>query len=161
MGAATYGTTGDQQVPPADGAGLFARDAFGQGNLSMSPLVMASVAATVCAHQFRQPYLVDGVQKVSATPLPDDVATQLTVLMQGVATSGTAAGVFPGLSGIAAKTGSAESNDTAKTHKTDSWMVVFDKSHDIAFAALVLNGGFGKDAAGPAINKVLHSPGVR
>jgi hypothetical protein len=161
MGAATYGTGGDQQVPPADGKGLFARDAFGQGNLTMSPLIMASVAATVAAHQFHQPFLVDGVPKVSATPLPDTVATQLTTLMQGVASSGTAAGVFPGLSGIAAKTGSAESNDTAKTHKTDSWMVAFDPAHDIAFAALVLNGGFGRDAAGPAINKVLHSPGVR
>ncbi|NUR59252.1 MAG: penicillin-binding protein, partial [Catenulispora sp.] len=88
------------------------------------------------------------------------VADQLTTLMRGVATSGTAAGVFPGLSGIAAKTGSAESNDTPTTGKTDSWMVVFDKDHDIAFAALVLNGGFGKDAAGPEINKVLHSPGI-
>ncbi|GAA2005346.1 penicillin-binding transpeptidase domain-containing protein [Catenulispora subtropica] len=161
MGAATYGAVGDQQVPPADGKGLFARDAFGQGNLSMSPLVMASVAATVAAHQFHQPVLVPGVTTVSATPLPDAVAQQLTTLMQGVATSGTAAGVFPGLTGIAAKTGSAESNDTAKTGKTDSWMVAFDPNHDIAFAALVLNGGFGRDAAGPAINKVLHSPGVR
>lgn len=160
LGPATYGTAKDQQVPPADGKGAFAREAFGQDKITMSPLVMASVAATVSAHQFHQPILVPGTPTITATPLPDAVADQLTTLMRGVAASGTASGVFPGLSGIAAKTGSAESNDTSTTHKTDSWMIVFDKDHDIALAALVLNGGFGRDEAGPEINKVLHSPGV-
>ncbi|GAA2050993.1 hypothetical protein GCM10009839_67240 [Catenulispora yoronensis] len=161
MGAATYGTAKDQQVIPATGKGTFARDAFGQGDITMSPLVMASVAATVCAGQFHQPVLVPGAPTITATPLPAGVSQQLTTLMEGVATSGTAANVFGGLTGIAAKTGSAESADSAKTHTTDSWMVVFDKAHDIAFAALVLNGGFGKAAAGPEINAVLHAPGVR
>jgi hypothetical protein len=36
---------------------------------------------------------------------------------------------------------------------------VFDKKHNIAFGALVVDGGFGRDAAGPAINKVLSSLG--
>ncbi|NUP47358.1 MAG: hypothetical protein HOW97_08590 [Catenulispora sp.] len=160
LGPATYGAPKDQQVPPASDLGELAYEAFGQDKISMSPLVMASVAATVCAHQFHQPVLVPGTPTISATPLPDGVADQLTQLMQGVATSGTAAGVFPGLSGIAAKTGSAESTDTPTTKKTDSWMIVFDKSHDIAVAALVLNGGFGVEAAGPEINTVLHSSGV-
>jgi cell division protein FtsI/penicillin-binding protein 2 len=161
MGPATYGTPGDQQVKPADGKGLFARDAFGQGNITMSPLTMASVAATVCAGQFKQPILVPGTQQISATPLPGEVDSQLTTLMQAVVTSpmGTGNGIFPGISGIAAKTGSAESNDSAKTGKTDSWMIVFDKSHDIAFGALVLNGGFGREAAGPAIDKALNNLG--
>ena len=156
MGPATYGTAGDQQVPPANGKGLFARDAFGQGNITMSPLVMASVAATVCAGTFHQPVLVPGTQTVTATPLPAAVDSNLTQLMQGVVTSGTAAGVFPGLPGLAAKTGSAE---TKAGVKTDSWMIVFDEKHDIAVAALVLEGGFGKAAAGPEINSFLHSMG--
>jgi hypothetical protein len=162
MGPATYGTAGDSQVKPADGPGLFARDAFGQGDISMSPLTMASVAATICAGKFNQPILVPGTQTVTATPLPADVDAQLTTLMKGVASAsdGTAYGIFPGISGIAAKTGSAESNDTPKTHKTDSWMIVFDKSRDIAFAALVLNGGFGRDAAGPAIDTAMVKLGI-
>jgi len=159
--AATYGAVKDQQVPAAEGLGSFAREAFGQDQITMSPLVMASVAATVCSGQFHQPILVPGTQTVSATPLPADVDTQLTTLMRGVVTSGTAAGIFPGIANLAAKTGSAESNDTPTTHKTDSWMVAFDKSHDIAFAALVLNGGFGRDAAGPAINAALHELNIR
>ncbi|MEY9926221.1 hypothetical protein ABH926_000843 [Catenulispora sp. GP43] len=163
LGPATYGTGGDQQVPPADGQGLFARDAFGQGNITMSPLTMASVAATVCNGSFKQPILVPGTPQISATALPANVDSQLTTLMHGVIYSdqGTAVGKFPGTSDLAGKTGSAESGDTPKTGKTDSWMIVFDKKDDIAFGALVLNGGFGIDAAAPAIDKALNTLGYR
>jgi hypothetical protein len=159
LGPATYGTGGDQQVKPADGQGLFARDAFGQGDITMSPLTMASVAATVCNGSFKQPVLVPGTKSPATTQaLPPGVDSQLTTLMKGVISDsqGTAYGVFPKNIGLAGKTGSAEPGGTAKT---DSWMVVFDKQHDIAFGALVVNGGFGIDAAGPAINKTLSSLG--
>ena len=161
MGPATYGTAGDLQVPPADGQGLFARDAFGQGNISMSPLTMASVAATVCNGSFKQPVLVPGTPQVSATPLPPGVDSQLTTLMKGVISDneGTAYGVFPRGAGLAGKTGSAESNDTPTTKKTDSWMIVFDKAHDIAFGALALNGGYGIQSSGPAIDTALRNLG--
>ena len=163
LGPATYGTGGDQQVPPATGQGDFARDAFGQGNISMSPLTMASVAATVCNGSFKQPILVPGTPQISANALPAGVDSQLATLMHGVIYSGegTAYGKFPGTSDLAGKTGSAESNDTPKTGKTDSWMIVFDKKDDIAFGALVLNGGFGIDAAAPAIDKALNTLGYR
>jgi cell division protein FtsI/penicillin-binding protein 2 len=154
MGPATYGTQGDFQVPVATGKGDYAREAFGQSGIEMSALTMASVAATVCNGSFIQPVLVPGTTTVSATPLPAGVASQLTTLMQGVATSGTAAGVFKGLPGIAAKTGSAEHQGQTKT---DSWMIVFDKAHNIAVGAFVQAGGFGRDAAGPAINTFLNS----
>jgi hypothetical protein len=158
MGPATYGTTGNEQVPPADGQGLFAREAFGQGNITMSPLTMASVAATVATGQFKQPILVPGTPQIPATPLPPAVDSQLISLMQGVVNSseGTAYTVFPHNMGLGAKTGSAEAADTPTT---DSWMVVFDKTHDIAFCALVLNGGMGYQAAGPAIKSALSSLG--
>ena len=163
LGPATYGTSGDQQVPPATGPGDFAREAFGQSGITMSPLTMASVAATVCNGSFKQPVLVPGTQSPTTTqPLPAGVDTQLTTLMQGVINSseGTAAGVFPTGLDLAGKTGSAEQAESAKPGgKTDSWMIVFDKKHDIAFGALVVDGGFGRDAAGPAINKVLSSLG--
>ncbi|MEY9860651.1 hypothetical protein ABH935_006288 [Catenulispora sp. GAS73] len=158
MGPATYGTAGDQQVPKADGQGLFARETFGQGNITMSPLTMASVAATVATGQFKQPILVPGTPQISATPLPSAVDSELISLMQGVVNSpeGTASTVFPHNVGLGAKTGSAEADDT-KT--TDSWMIVFDKTHDIAFCALVLNGGMGYQAAGPAIKMALQNLG--
>jgi len=158
MGPATYGTAGDLQVPPADGQGLFARETFGQGNITMSPLTMASVAATVATGQFKQPILVPGTPQISATPLPSAVDSELISLMQGVVNSpeGTASTVFPHNVGLGAKTGSAEADDT-KT--TDSWMIVFDKTHDIAFCALVLNGGMGYQAAGPAIKTALQNLG--
>ncbi|WP_370353090.1 penicillin-binding transpeptidase domain-containing protein [Catenulispora sp. EB89] len=162
MGPATYGTAGDLQVPPADGLGTYARDAFGQGDIEMSPLTMASVAATVCNNgQFKQPILVPGTPQVSATPLPAGVDSQLTTLMQDVISDspGTAYGYFPAGDGLAGKTGSAESNDTPKTGKTDSWMIVFDKKHDIAFGALTLNGGFGIQNSGPAIDTALKNLG--
>lgn len=167
MGPATYGTASDLQVPPADGQGLFARDAFGQGNLSMSPLTMASVAATVADNGvFKQPILVPGTPQISATPLPANVVSQLNTLMQGVIynSDGTAHGSpvdLDTISGLAGKTGSAESNDTPTTKKTDSWMIVYDKSKDLAFGALVLNGGFGIDNAGPAIKTALNNLGIR
>jgi hypothetical protein len=163
LGPATYGTGGDQQVPPATGLGDFAREAFGQSGITMSPLTMASVAATVANGSFKQPVLVPGTQSPATTqPLPSGVDAQLTTLMQGVINSseGTAAGVFPTGLGLAGKTGSAEQAESAKPGgKTDSWMIVFDKRHNIAFGALVVDGGFGRDAAGPAINKVLSSLG--
>ncbi|ACU74684.1 penicillin-binding protein transpeptidase [Catenulispora acidiphila DSM 44928] len=161
MGPATYGTAGDQQVPPADGLGTFARDAFGQGDIEMSPLTMASVAATVANGSFKQPILVAGTPQISATALPANVDSQLTTLMQGVmySSEGTAYPVFHTMSGLGGKTGSAESNDTPTTKKTDSWMIVFDKKHDIAFGALVLNGGFGVQNAGPAIKTALGNLG--
>ena len=163
MGPATYGTGGDQQVPAATGQGDFAREAFGQSGITMSPLTMASVAATICNGSFKQPVLVPGTQSPTTTqPLPAGVASQITTLMQGVINSseGTAAGVFPTGLGLAGKTGSAEQAESAKPGgKTDSWMIVFDKKHDIAFGALVVDGGFGRDAAGPAINKALSSLG--
>lgn len=163
MGQATYGTSGDQQVPPATGQGDFAREAFGQSTIEMSPLTMASVAATICNGSFKQPVLVPGTQPIAtAQPLPAGIASQITTLMQGVINSseGTAYYVFPHNLGLAAKSGSAEQAESAKPGgKTDSWMIVFDKKHDIAFGALVVDGGFGKDAAGPAIDKALASLG--
>jgi hypothetical protein len=164
LGPATYGTAGDLQVPPASGVGDFAREAFGQYQISMSPLTMASVAATICNNGvFKQPILVPGTPQVSATPLPSNVASQLDTLMKDVIYDpyGTAHdGHMNTVSGLAGKTGSAESNDTPTTKKTDSWMIVYDKSHDLAFGALVLNGGFGIQNAGPAILSALRNLGI-
>ncbi|GAA1997665.1 penicillin-binding transpeptidase domain-containing protein [Catenulispora subtropica] len=158
IGAATYGTPGQQQVPAADGRDLFAAEAFGQGRITMSPLTMASVAATVATGQFHQPILIPGFQApAKAQPLPGDVKENLQTMMRGVITNGTATslqGISPSLG---AKTGSAEPNNK---DKTDSWMIAMDPDHDIAVAALVLNAGFGNSAAGPAIAAMMKGAGL-
>ena len=81
---------------PADASGSeLAEEAFGQGQLTASPLAMASVAATVDSGQFRQPVLVPGTGTVSASPLPASTDQQLKDMMRDVVTEGTAAGDRP------------------------------------------------------------------
>jgi hypothetical protein len=158
IGAATYGTPGQLQVPPADGRDLFAAEAFGQGRITMSPLTMASVAATVATGQFHQPILIPGFQPpAKAQPLPGDVKANLQTMMRGVITDGTATSLIGISPTLGAKTGSAEPNNK---DKTDSWMIAMDPDHDIAVAALVLNAGFGNSAAGPAIAAMMKGAGL-
>jgi hypothetical protein len=158
VGAATYGTPGQQQVPAADGRDLFAAEAFGQGRISMSPLTMASIAATVATGQFHQPILIPGFQApAKAQPLPADVKANLQTMMKGVITNGTATSLQNISPTLGAKTGSAEPNSK---DKTDSWMIAMDPDHDIAVAALVLNAGFGNSAAGPAIAAMMKGAGL-
>ena len=158
VGSATYCTGGSQQVPAADTHSLLAASAFGQGKITMCPLTMASVAATVATGQFHQPILIPGYQApAKAQPLPATVDANLQTMMRGVITNGTAtslAGIAPTLG---AKTGSAEPNST---DKTDSWMIAMDPQHDIAVSALVLNAGFGNSAAGPAIAAMMKAAGL-
>jgi cell division protein FtsI/penicillin-binding protein 2 len=76
-------------------------------------------------------------------------------MMHAVVTSGTAAGVFGGVSGpIYAKTGTAET-DANKDGKTNAWMVVYDPNIDIALGVVVQDSGFGAVYAGPEARYVL------
>ncbi|NUP47052.1 MAG: hypothetical protein HOW97_06995 [Catenulispora sp.] len=157
LGSATYCTADDQQVPVSDGQERFAAETFGQGNITMCPLTMASVAATVASGSFKQPVLVPGWKQVAATPLSAQVDGNLKTLMRGVITDGTATslrGISPTLG---AKTGTAE----RQNENPDSWMIAMDPQHDIAVACVVLNGGFGDDKAGPAIKAMLAGIGIR
>ncbi|GAA2059882.1 penicillin-binding transpeptidase domain-containing protein [Catenulispora yoronensis] len=156
LGPATYCTADDRQVPVSDGQERFAAETFGQGNITMCPLTMASVAATVASGSFKQPILVPGAKQATATPLSADVAAGLRTLMRGVVTDGTATSLRGISSTLGAKTGTAE----REGENPDSWMIVVDPQHDIAVACVVLNGGFGNDKAGPAIKAMLAGIGV-
>jgi hypothetical protein len=124
-----------------------AAEAFGEGQLTASPLAMASVAATVDSGQFRQPVLVQGTATVSASPLPAATDAQLRDMMRDVVTEGTAADIGFGPD-VYAKTGTAS---VAGQEKPNSWMVAFDPGQDVATAALVLNAGYGARVAGPEV----------
>ncbi|MBW8803475.1 MAG: hypothetical protein JF587_06390 [Catenulisporales bacterium] len=157
-GLATYGTPGQQQVPAADGRDLFAAETFGQGRITMSPLTMASIAATVATGQFHQPILIPGFQgPAKSQPLPPNVKNDLQAMMRGVVTSGTATALQNISPSLGAKTGSAEPNNH---DRTDSWMIAMDPDHDLAVAALALNAGFGNSAAGPAIAAMMKGAGL-
>ncbi len=130
---------------PADASGSeLAEEAFGQGQLTASPLAMASVAATVDSGQFRQPVLVPGTGTVSASPLPASTDQQLKDMMRDVVTEGTAEPIGLGPD-VYAKTGTAE---VEGQEQPNSWMVAFDPDQDVAIAALVIDAGYGAQVAG-------------
>jgi len=137
---------------PASASGSeLAEEAFGQGELTASPLAMASVAATVDAGAFRQPILLSGTKQVTATALPASTDTQLKEMMQAVVTSGTAAPIGFG-PGIYAKTGTA---DVQGEEQPNSWLIAFDPAQNVAVACLVLNSGYGAQVAGPEVKSFL------
>ena len=131
---------------PAGASGSeLAQEAFGEGQLTASPLAMASVAATVDSGTFKQPILLAGAKQVTATALPASTDAQLKQLMQAVVTSGTAASIGFG-PGVYAKTGTA---DIAGQEQPNSWLIAFDPAQDVAVACLVVNAGYGAQFAGP------------
>jgi transpeptidase family protein/MecA-like transpeptidase family protein len=128
-----------------------AQEAFGEGQLTASPIAMASVAATVDAGVFRQPILVSGTKQVTAKPLPSGTDSQLKEMMRDVVTEGTADGIGFGPD-VYAKTGTA---DIQGQDQPNSWLVAFDPDKDVAVAFLVVNAGYGAQFAGPEAKAFL------
>ncbi|MCC3766679.1 penicillin-binding transpeptidase domain-containing protein [Streptomyces sp. UNOC14_S4] len=147
----------DGSVPTDPDAGKAAA-MIGQGRVQMSPLNMASIAATVRSGSFHQPYLVapslDGrTLAQAARPLPPAVAQQLRSMMRLTAVSGTGRVAMAGLDGdTGAKTGSAEIDNQPKPN---GWFTAY--RDDVAAAAVVPQGGHGGDSAGPIVAAVLRA----
>jgi beta-lactamase class D len=144
-------------VPAASGA-MKAMSYIGQGNDLMSPLAMASVASTVKAGGFHQPFIVspsvDG-RTLARAPrqLSASVASQVRSMMRLTAQSGTAAPAMAGLDGdIGAKTGTAEVDGQ---NKPNSWFVAY--RDDVTAAATVPNSGEGYKFAGPIVAAILKA----
>jgi cell division protein FtsI/penicillin-binding protein 2 len=149
-------------VPTSSGAVDQAAAAIGQGRVLMSPLGMASVAATVASGTPRTPRLVLSGPPSSPTAAPSPAgpaplpalpeAGTLRDLMLATVASGTAHVLeIPGEQ-VGAKTGTAEygSGTQAGLH---AWMVGF--LNHIAFAVLVENGVTGATTAGPIARNFL------
>lgn len=146
LGAATYGAGGAENVPAASG-GQFAQEMFGQGGITVSPLDMASVAATVDSGRFHQPVLLPGQKPLAtATPLNSRVDSELKSLMLDTVAEGTAKSLRGLSPAVGAKTGTAEPGDRGPNN---SWMIAYQG--DIAVACVVQGGNFGDESAGPAI----------
>ena len=139
---------------PASASGSeLAQEAFGEGQLTASPLAMASVAATVENGSFEQPILVTGTKQVSASPLPAATDAGLKEMMRAVVSEGTAAAIGFGPT-VYAKTGTA---DISGQEQPNSWLIAFDPTKDIAVGCLVLNAGYGAQIAGPEVKSFLDS----
>ncbi|MEU8567591.1 penicillin-binding transpeptidase domain-containing protein [Streptomyces pathocidini] len=152
VGAATF----DGSAPAPESVNDKAAGMIGQGRVEASPLVMASVAATVKDGTFRQPVLVPdavGKRHRAAKQLDGDVARELRSLMNEVVTKGSGSALrgIPGSPG--AKTGTAEfgSDDPPHTH---AWIIGF--RGDLAFAVFLEDGGSGGRDAGPVAAEFLR-----
>ena len=146
------GVSGNYFNAPASASGSeLAQEAFGEGQLTATPLGMASVAATVSSGLFKQPILVPGTRQVTATPLPASTQSQLRELMRAVVTSGTAAPIGFGPD-VYAKTGTAQIQGQ---EQPNSWIIAFDPTKDVAIACLVVNAGYGAQFAGPEVKAFL------
>src|SRR5215469_7105 len=150
---------------PANQAAL-AATAIGQGQVVVSPLDMAMVAAAVDTGQVRAPRLVAGAADDSVAPvaLPSAAVLSLHTMMAQVVATGTAAGT--GLpAGTYAKTGTAQYGH-GNPLPTDAWLVGFNNDvlagTDIAFAMVTVNGGEGGPTDGPVVARfldLLHQSG--
>lgn len=156
------GLTWNTGIPSFDGSVPVQSDAqmaaslIGQGGVRMNPLNVASIAATVQAGSFHQPYIVSPeldhrtLAKASRNMKPA-TASALKYLMKLTATSGTGAKAMSGLSGdIGAKTGSAEVDNQKKPN---AWFTAY--RGDLAAAAVVPASGHGGDNAGPVVRAIL------
>ncbi|HLZ71186.1 MAG TPA: penicillin-binding transpeptidase domain-containing protein [Dehalococcoidia bacterium] len=147
---------------------LLANSGFGQGQLQVTPLQMALIAATVANHgSLPRPYLVQQVRAPDGSVIQDrapqsirrvmseQTAQQLTQFMlAAVQEFGGAAGLLN--QEIAGKTGTAE---TGAAGAADSWFIGFAPSAHprLAVAVIVENGGPGSQAAAPIAGQVFRA----
>ncbi|MET7823096.1 penicillin-binding transpeptidase domain-containing protein [Streptomyces sp. NPDC005386] len=156
-GTATY----DGSVPVADGDNDKAASTIGQARTQASPLVMASIAATVKEGAFKQPVLVpDAVKKRYEAParLEPGVVGSLRDMMRATVTDG-AGWALKSLPGEPhAKTGTAEfGNDSPP--RTHAWMIGYQGDRELAWSVLLEDGGSGGSDAGPIAAKFLKNLG--
>lgn len=139
---ANFGTVQPNNSPIDRAASM-----IGQGQITMSPMAMASVAASVASGRTTVPWLVKGNQATpTAQALTESETTQLQQMMMAVVTEGsgrTLAGLMKG-----AKTGTAEFG-TVGAYKTHGWMIAWND--EVSVSAFVEEGVSGSQSAAPLI----------
>ncbi|MDT0318723.1 penicillin-binding transpeptidase domain-containing protein [Streptomyces millisiae] len=156
VGAATF----DGSVPVAESDNELAASLIGQARVQTSPLVMASVAATVAQGAFHQPVLVpaavDEPHQASAELAPETFQA-LRSMMRETVTAGSAA-ALAGVPGEPhGKTGTAEFADEDGELSTNAWIIGFLGERDLAFAVVLEDGGSGGSDAGPVAADFLSA----
>jgi peptidoglycan glycosyltransferase len=151
------------------------KSAIGQQNVTASALQMAMVAGTVAnggvemtPHVMAQIRDSQGNLVESYTPKPwmraisSQNADTLTTFMQGVATSGTAANIFPANWNVAAKTGTAQVGSLGPNPTlTTDWLIAFapNGASKVAVAVVLPNepgSATGATYSGPIVKEILN-----
>ena len=151
---------------------------FGQDNVTMVPLHMAMIAATVAnGGQMMKPYVVDATldhdgkilsktaPSLWKTPISAATAAMLNELMVGVVQNSTASCCMQLANGIqaAAKTGTAQLNAKGEPQRSHAWITAFAPAEAPQYAiAVMLKGttdeisaGTGGKLAGPIAKIIL------
>ncbi|WP_413332586.1 peptidoglycan D,D-transpeptidase FtsI family protein [Brevibacterium sp. GP-SGM9] len=153
-----------------------AQSSLGQFEVRSTPMQMAMMTAGIAnGGKMMQPQLVDRVlnantlepisetrPKEKSRPISGDTADELTSMMEGVVTDGTASVAKMGDTKVAAKTGTAQHASGAAPH---AWFISFAPADDpkIAVAVVVENGGnagneaYGATVAGPIAKNMMEA----
>jgi cell division protein FtsI/penicillin-binding protein 2 len=131
---------------------------IGQGTILASPMVMATVIASVQQGSLVVPRLVEGVDVSApegAAPLTEAEATALRSMLRGVVTDGSGRGLLdvPGPP-VIAKTGTAEFG-TGADLQTHAWIIA--AQGDLAVCVFVDVGESGSGTAGPILEAFLRA----
>jgi cell division protein FtsI/penicillin-binding protein 2 len=155
VGAVTF----DGSVPVTGSDNEKAAATIGQAKVEASPLVMASLAATVKAGAFHQPVLVpDAVRKkhTATAELAPGTWESLRAMMRATVTEGAGKALRDVPGRPHAKTGTAEFG-TETPPRTHAWMIGYQEDRDLAWAVLLEDGGSGGSDAGPVAAKFLSN----
>jgi cell division protein FtsI/penicillin-binding protein 2 len=131
---------------------------IGQGTILASPMVMATVIASVQQGALVLPRLVEGVDVTApegAAPLTESEVGALRSMLRGVVTDGSGRGLLdvPGPP-VIAKTGTAEFG-TGNDLQTHAWMIA--AQGDLAVCVFVDVGESGSQTAGPILEAFLRA----
>ena len=151
-------------VPPA-GETEKAADLIGQGKILASPMVMATVIASIQSGTLVVPSLIPDLVTAEAStppePAPGPTAAEAAALqgmLRGVVTSGSGSFLadVPGPP-VIAKTGTAEFEKDGRL-LTHAWMIA--AQGDLAVAVFVDEGSSGSGTAGPLLEQFLRAVGM-
>jgi cell division protein FtsI/penicillin-binding protein 2 len=140
--------------------GTIAHAGYGQGEVLVSPLKMARVAAAVAHDGVVTPvrWIADETPPESATPRLMDPARarELGRHLREAVTTGTGRALKGNPSPIAGKTGTAEV-DGARAHSWFAGFAPFGGGRQVAFAVVVENAGYGAHAAAPVAGELVSA----
>lgn len=136
------------EVPTGEETVEHAEQMIGQGEVLVSPLALAGVAATVAEGRWNQPRLVASSPSRQGPELDPALLEDLRALMRAVVTSGTGTALAGVPGRVAGKSGTAEyaAGDPPPTH---AWFLAF--RDDMAVAVLVEDAPSGGEVAAPVV----------
>jgi len=145
------------QVEPAASKTEKGANLIGQGRILASPMIMATVMASIQRGELVIPSLVPAVEvdRPDVDPITGAQGGQLRSMLRSVVSAGSGAGLLdvPGPE-VIAKTGTAEFERDGRI-ETHAWMIA--AQGDLAVAVFVELGASGSRTAGPILEAFLRA----